>query len=151
MTALIVGGKEAMNVLPNIHPVALLLILCVRCYGARALYPAMAFAMIESLLYGLSIWTVSYLYVWPLLVLTALPFRKTASRTFWACFAGAFGLAFGALTALTTLILSGGAAAVAYWVAGIPYDLIHGASNFLITFLLLPVLERVMDRLHRER
>lgn len=151
MTALIVGGKEAMNILPNIHPVTLLLLLCVRFYGVKALYPAAAFALIESLLYGFSIWTVSYLYVWPLIVLAALPFRKVSSRLFWACFAGVFGLCFGALTAVPTALLSGGKAAVAYWVAGIPYDLIHGAANFLMVFLLLPVLERIMIKMHRDR
>ena len=40
LTALIAGGKEAMNALPNIHPVALLLLLAVLRHGWRALYTA---------------------------------------------------------------------------------------------------------------
>ena len=73
LTALTVAGKEVMNILPNIHPVTLFILLSVLLYGKKAFYVAVAFALVEILLYGAS--TLVYLYLWPLLVLVALPFR----------------------------------------------------------------------------
>lgn len=145
--AIMTGGKEAMNALPNIHPVMLLIILSVRVYGAKALYPVTGFVLIETMLYGISVWTVSYLYIWPLVCILALPFRNTEARLFWSVYAGLAGLFFGPLSALVTLALSGWRAAVAYWVAGIPFDLIHCISNFAIVFFLVNPLYQLIIRL----
>ena len=62
---------------------------------------------------------------------------------------GFYGLIFGTLTAIPVLILSGPAATLAYIISGIPFDLIHGVSNFLLAFLLLPTLRRILARLTR--
>ena len=145
--ALMFAGKEIMNALPNIHPVMLIILLCVRVYGVLALYPVTGFVLLELAVYGIGIWSVTYLYVWPLAVLIALPFRKKESRMFWAVFAGAFGLAFGALTAFYTIFLSGIKTAVAYWVSGIPFDIVHCVSNFAICYFLLPPLTELVRKL----
>lgn len=144
LTALTVAGKEMMNVLPNIHPVTLFFLLGVLLYGRRALYAAVAFSLIEIALYGVS--TLPYLYIWPLLVLTALPFRRQTSPLFWGVFSGIFGLSFGAMCAIPYLFAGGWAAMVSYWVAGIPFDLVHGLSNAAVSALLLMPLYRVCRR-----
>jgi len=149
MCALMFVGKELMNSLPNIHPVMLLILLCVRVYGGLAIYPVIGFVLLELSIYGLGIWSVTYLYVWPLAVLLAFPFRKKESRLFWAVFAGLFGLMFGFLTAAYTVILSGFKAAFAYWVSGIPFDIVHCAANFVICFILLPPLTKLIQKLRR--
>jgi len=149
LCALMFAGKEIMNSLPNIHPVMLILLLCVRVYGGLAIYPVIGFVLLELAIYGLGIWSVTYIYVWPLAVLLALPFRKKESRLFWAVFAGAFGLSFGALTAAYTIIFSGFKAAVAYWVSGIPFDIAHCVSNFVICFFLLPPLTNLVVKLRK--
>lgn len=144
ISALVIGGKETMNALPNIHPVALLLIMSTLLYGAKAIYVALTFSLAEVLLYGAS--SAFYLYVWPLLVLLALPFRGNQSRTFWAAFAGIFGLCFGALSALQYLFIGGWSAAFSYWISGIPFDLAHGFGNAVMTFLLLQPLCRAVNK-----
>lgn len=142
-TALTVGGKEAMAAIPGFEPVTLLLLLCTLLYGAKALYVAFAFAVCEIGLHGLGIWNLMYLYIWPLLVAAALPFRSVRSRVFWAAFAGIFGLCFGALCAVVYLP-DGWRAMLSWWVAGIPTDLAHGAGNAILAFfLLLPLHDRV--------
>ena len=145
--ALLLGGKEAMRALPNIHPVTLLLIVCTLTHGARALYPAVGFVLLELAVNGAGLWSVMYAYAWPLVVLCALPFRRSRSRTFWACFAGVQGLTFGAVCALPYLFVAGPAAALAWWVAGIPFDLTHAVSNAALTYFLLPPLLRVEERI----
>jgi len=150
LCALMFAGTEVMNSLPNIHPVMLILLLCVRVYGGLAIYPVTGFVLLELSIYGLGIWSITYLYVWPLAVLLALPFWKKDSRIFWAVFAGIFGLCFGALTAAYTIILSGFKAAVAYWVSGIPFDIVHCISNFIICFFLLPPLTDLVWKLRNK-
>lgn len=149
ITALMIGGKEVMNVLPNIHPVTLILILCVRIYGGKALYPAFAFAVTEILLYGLGLWSVSYLYIWPLIAAAATPFRESDSRLFWGIYAGICGLLFGLFSSIPVIFLSGWQAAIAYWIAGIGFDMIHCISNFILVFVTEPILYKTLKKLHR--
>ncbi len=106
------------------------------------------FAALESMWWGVSIWTTTYFYVWPLLVLISALTAKTESVLLTAVIAGVYGLLFGFLCALTTLVTAGWNAAVAWWIAGIPYDLIHGISNFLITLILYQPLDRALAHLY---
>lgn len=149
ITALMIAGKEVMNVLPNIHPVTLILILCVRLYGRKSLYPAFAFAVIEIMIYGFGLWSVSYLYTWPLIALAAIPFKDSDSRLFWAVYAGICGLLFGLLSSVPVLFISGWRSAVAYWVAGIGFDVIHCVSNFVLVYITEPVLYRTLKKIHK--
>ena len=54
--ALMVAGKECLRLIPNVHPVTLLLLLATVVYGAKALYPAFGFALLEIALYGAGLW-----------------------------------------------------------------------------------------------
>ena len=148
--ALMVAGKESLRVIPNVHPVTLLLLLATILYGAKALYPTFGFALLEIALYGAGIWNLMYLYVWPLAVLAALPFRKETSRALWAAIAGLHGLCFGALCAIPYFFIGGWRMAVSWWISGIPYDVIHCVSNAVLAFVLLPPLRKLMERLHAE-
>ena len=71
--ALMVAGKEGLRVIPNVHPVTLLLLLATAVYGVKALYPAFGFAILEIALYGAGLWNLMYLYVWPIVVFAAQP------------------------------------------------------------------------------
>lgn len=145
--ALMFGIKEAMNILPNIHPVALIIILATMIYGWKAMYPVVGFCLLEIGVFGLGPWSLMYLYIWPLLVGIAMLFRDNRNWFVWALIAGVFGLMFGALCAIPYIFTSGIQAAVAYWIAGIPFDLIHGVSNFAIVLIMLPILYKTVIKL----
>ena len=113
--ALMVAGKECLRLIPNVHPVTLLLLLATAVYGAKALYPAFGFALLEIALYGAGLWNLMYLYVWPIVVLAALPFRRIESRAFWAAIAGLHGLCFGALCAIPYFFIGGWQMAFSWW------------------------------------
>ena len=144
--ALMVAGKECLRLIPNVHPVTLLLLLATAVYGAKALYPAFGFALLEIALYGAGLWNLMYLYVWPIVVLAALPFRRSESRAFWAAIAGLHGLCFGALCAIPYFFIGGWQMAFSWWVSGIPYDVIHCVSNTVLVFALFPPLRRTGAR-----
>ena len=145
--ALMVAGKEGLRVIPNVHPVTLLLLLATAVYGVKALYPAFGFAILEIALYGAGLWNLMYLYVWPIVVFAALPFRQSRSRALWAALAGVHGLCFGALCAIPYLFIGGWKMAFTWWLSGIPYDVIHCVSNAVLVFALLPPLRKLLETL----
>lgn len=144
MAALMVGTQVAMASIPNVHLVAVLLILTVIAYGGYAFYSVAVFVLLEGVIYGFGIWWLFYLYAWPLFTLVVLLMRSNKSRLVWACVAGLFGFLFGALSAIPYIFISGMEAAIAYWVSGIPFDIAHGISNFVLTFILVPPLAKIM-------
>ncbi len=137
LAALMFATQVALAALPNIHLVAVIVILAAILFGWKALYSVYVFVLLEGLIYGFSMWFVNYLYVWTILTAIAVLFRNNRSRWFWAAVAGIFGLLFGALCAIPYFFVGGWAAAFAYWVAGIPFDLLHCVSNAVLTFFLL--------------
>ena len=147
MGALMLASQVAMAALPNIHIVALLIIITTLCFSWRALLSVALFVLLEGLIYGFGIWWISYLYAWPLLVPIVIFFRKNDSALFWAVIAGAHGLFFGAMTAIPYLFIGGWEAAVSYWISGIPFDLLHCAGNFVVTLILLNPLLKLTRKL----
>lgn len=147
MAALMTGTKLALSAIPNVHLCAVLLMLTTLLFGAKAIYTALVFCLLEGAIYGFGIWFISYVYIWSLLVVCCLPFRNTDSRLFWAVLAGLNGLSFGAQCALPYLFISGVSGAFSYWVSGIPFDIVHGVSNFVLTFMLLIPLKNLCTKL----
>jgi len=147
IAALMVATQVALASLPNIHLVAVFVILAAMLFGWKALYSVYIFVVLEALIYGFSMWVVNYLYVWTVLAVIAILCRKNRSPLFWAAVSGVFGLGFGALCAIPYAVVGGWAAGFAYWVAGIPFDLLHCASNAVLAFILLMPLYRLCCKL----
>lgn len=145
--ALIFSVKAALASIPNVNLNALLIILVTLYFGWKALYTVGVYVLLEGLIFGFNIWWFSYLYIWPLLVVLVMAFRKNRSPLLWAILAGIYGLLFGPLMYIGYFaILGGWRGFAAMWIAGIPYDLIHAVSNFLTVLILFKPLSRVMDR-----
>ena len=137
LAAMMTVLQIAMAPLPNIEPVSLLVLVCALVFGRDVFYIIFTFVLLEGLVHGFQLWWVSYLYIWPLWAAAVLLLRRGGGRPalFWAAASGAFGLGFGALCALP--YLAGGPwAALSYWVAGIPFDLLHCAGNFFLALAL---------------
>ena len=146
MAALMVASQVAMAALPNIHLVAVFIIVTTLAFGWKAMLAVAVFVALEGFIFGFGIWWVSYLYVWPVLVAVVMIFRENDSSLLWAIIAGAHGLLFGALCAIPYLFVGGWPMAVSYWVAGIPFDLVHCAGNFVVTLLLAKPLAKLTQR-----
>ena len=153
--AMIEACKLAMQGLPNIEMTSFLLILFTLHFGRLTLLVVPGFILIEGLIYGLNLWWVMYLYAWPLLVLITHLFRKNDSAFFWAIVSGAFGLLFGLLCSFPYFFIGavGGSVAsgvrqmLAWWIAGIPYDLLHGAGNFVLMLALYRPISALLRRI----
>ncbi|PKM72627.1 MAG: hypothetical protein CVU91_09615 [Firmicutes bacterium HGW-Firmicutes-16] len=147
MAALMVGTQVAMAALPNINIVSVLIILTVIVYGAKAFYSVAVFVLLEGMIYGFGPWFINYLYVWAILVGVALLCRKNENALIWAVIAGLFGLIFGLFCAIPYLFIGGPAMALSYWVSGIPFDITHCISNFVLTLLLINPLKKLLLKL----
>ncbi len=152
MAALIFGTKVALAGIPNVNLNSVLIILTVVFFGWKALYTVYLYVLLEGLVFGFSIWWIGYLYVWAILVVAAMLLRRNESALVWAVVAGIYGLVFGLLMYLEYFAINGGwEMFFAMWVAGIPYDITHCVSNFVLTLVLYKPLYRVMDAILRKK
>ena len=144
MIATLEAAKLSLSFIPNVELVTFLLILYTLAFGKKVLYAAFAFVGVECLIWGMGIWVIMYLYIWPLLCILTLFLKKQRSAWFWAVFSGIYGLMFGGLCSLVYLGFGGIKTAFAWWIAGIPYDILHGISNFVLMLILyLPIPESI--------
>lgn len=139
----------AMAGLPNIEPASLLIIVYVVVLGKKALFPIYIFVALECLIWGVNLWSLSYLYVWLVLAFAAYVLRRMESPVGWAVLSGGFGCCFGALCALAYLPIEGWSFALSWWISGIPFDLLHCAGNFVMALVLFQPCKKVLTRLVR--
>ena len=150
MAALLEVSKLSLSWLANVELVSFLILLFACCFGWRALPATVAFVGLEILVWGFGLWTISYLYLWPLLALIGLLLRKMHPALGWALVSGVFGLIFGALCAIPYLFIGGWQFAFSWWIAGIPFDLVHGGANFIIALILWKPLHKLLQPLQRK-
>lgn len=151
--ALIEVCKAVMMGLPNIELTTFWIIMFTLFFGRKILFVIPAFILIEGCMFGFGIWWVMYLYAWPLLALFTWIFRKQEHVLFWAVLSGLYGIFFGALCAVpyvvngsfTGGIRSGIYAGFTWWVAGIPYDLLHCAGNFVLMLILYYPVKKIFS------
>ena len=141
------GAKFVMSFLPNIEPVSLMIMLFMVTYGIRGLFPVGVYVMLEVLVYGIGLWNINYIYVWPILAFAALALRKMQDPLAWALLSGIFGLLFGALCAPVDVVIGGFSYALAKWVSGIPFDLLHCVGNFCIALFLFAPMRKLLKKL----
>lgn len=155
MIAVIEVCKAILGFLPNVELTTFWLIMFAICFGKRVLFAIPVFIIIEGAIYGFGLWWFMYLYIWPLVVIIALIFRKKDSVWFFSIVSGMFGLMFGLLCSFIYIFLgmtgegvkSGINAGFAWWVAGIPWDIVHGVANFCIMLVLYKPIRNVLKKL----
>jgi energy-coupling factor transport system substrate-specific component len=151
MIAVLEASVHAMSALPNIEPVTLLLMLYTLFLGKKVIYVLAAYLLLEGCFYGFGLWWIMYLYVWPLLTFLTYLLRRQRSVWVFAILSGLFGLFFGALCSIPYFFIGGISGGFAWWVSGIPFDLIHCASNFLLCLFLFSPLRKCLTRLMSPR
>ena len=129
------------------EPVTLLVILFTLFWEKRVAYILTAYLLLEGCFYGFGLWWVMYAYLWPLLALLTFLCRRQKSVWFWSLLSGAYGLFFGALCSIPYFLIGGPSMAFTWWVAGIPYDLVHCLSNGILCMVLFRPLNHVLNRL----
>lgn len=144
MLSVIEAIKFSLSFIPGVELVTLFLIVCTLFFREKMVYLLPAFLLTEGVMYGFGLWWFMYLYVWAILVLVVYIFRKKQSVWFWSILSGLFGLLFGFLCSFVYIGIGGISMALTWWIAGIPTDIVHGVSNFILCLVLFKPLNRVI-------
>ena len=148
MLAMLEAVKRVLDFLPNVELITLLFILFTLHFGLRTLLVAVAFTLLETTFWGIHNWVIMYLYIWPLLILIVHFTRQHAGIWFYCILSAVYGLFFGALCSIPYLVAGGPGTAIAWWIAGIPYDIIHCISNFTLCLLLYKPLDAALRKVN---
>lgn len=153
--AMMFASKMAMEILPNVHLLAMFLGALVAVYRVRALIPLYVYVFLDGLVHGFSLWWIPYLYIFLPLVFGFLAIPKSAPRWLRAILyptvAGLHGLLFGVLYAPMQALLFGldSWEKVMAWIgAGAVFDITHAVSNTVFGTLILPF-SLLLEKLER--
>ena len=147
--------KFIMEFLPNIHLVGVFIVAITVVYRAKALYPIYTYVLINGLIAGFSAWWVPYLYIWlPLFFAVLLLPKKMPlflKPIVYAALCGAHGYLFGTLYAPAQALFFGlnFKATIAWIVAGLPFDFIHGTSNIICGAILIVPMVLALQKANR--
>ena len=139
------ASKVLLEFAPNVHLLGVLTIAYTVVYRKKALYPIYTYVFLNGLYAGFSAWWIPYPYIWGLLwgVTMLLPKQmpKRVSPLVYMTVCAAHGFLFGTLYAPAQAFLFGLSlkGMVAWIVAGLPWDALHGVSNFFCGVLIVPV------------
>ncbi len=140
------ASKIIMDMFPNIHLIGVFTIALTVVYRKKALYPIYIFVMMTGLLNGFPAWWVPYTYVWIVLwaVTMFLPKKmpKKIQPFVYMIVCALHGLGYGLLYAPSQALMFGlnFNGMISWIISGLPFDVIHGISNFFCGILIMPMI-----------
>lgn len=143
--AIMYASKMIMEIAPNVHLLGTFVIAYTLVYGKKALYPIYVFVPLTGVYAGFATWWIPYLYLWTVLwaVVMILPknMPKKIRPFVYMAVCAAHGFLYGTLYAPAQAFFFGlnFEGTIAWIVAGLPWDFVHGVSNFFCGMLILPI------------
>lgn len=140
-------SKLLMEWAPNIHLVGMFIMVYTLVYRKKALIPLYAYVLLIGIYYGFNTWWLPYLYIWtPLWGVTMLlpkNMPKKIAVPVYMAVCGLHGLCYGILYAPAQALLFGlnFKGMIAWIIAGLPFDALHGLGNLAAGVLVLPLTE----------
>ena len=140
------ASKMIMEFAPNIHLLGVFTIAFTVVYRKKALYPIYVYVLLNGALSGFGTWWIPYLYVWTILwgIVMLLPQKmpKKIKPLVYMTVCAMHGFMFGILYAPVQALLFGLSfkGTIAWIVSGLPFDFIHGVSNFFCGMLIVPII-----------
>lgn len=151
LSAILFSSQVSLSAIPNVEVVSLLVVCYTLAFGAETYYTVTVFAMLETLAWGFGLWSISYFYVWSVLVTVVLLLKKILKEDMaaWSVVLGLYGLGFGFLFAIIYLVVDP-SYMLTYWIAGLPWDIWHAITNIVITVSIGKPLLKVIKKCSRE-
>ena len=147
LSAVLLAVQVALAPIPNIELVSLLIYIYTQIYRKKVFFIIYVFVFLEGCVYGFGIWWLGYLYVWSVLAFVILLLKEVGRQksTSLSCvILGGYGLIYGFLFSIPYFVILGWNAGFAYWVSGIPFDLIHCTGNIAAALILYKPLHSVI-------
>ena len=145
--ALMYASKMIMEVAPNVHLLGVFTIAFTVVYRKKALYPIYTYVLLNGIFCGFATWWIPYLYLWTVLwgATMLLPKRipEKLRPLVYMLLCAAHGFLFGTLYAPAQALLYGLSfqKMVAWIISGLPWDFVHGVSNFFCGILIVPIIK----------
>lgn len=145
--ALMYASKMIMEVAPNVHLLGVFTIAFTVVYRKKALYPIYIYVLLNGIFCGFATWWIPYLYVWAVLwgATMLLPKRipEKLRPLVYMLLCAAHGFLFGTLYAPAQALLYGLSfqKMIAWIISGLPWDFVHGVSNFFCGILIVPIIK----------
>jgi len=152
--ALMYASKVLMEVAPNVHLLGVFTIAITVVYRKKALYPIYTYILLMGLFSGFATWWIPHLYLWLVLwgatMLLPQNMPKKVRPIVYMIVNAGHGFLYGTLYAPAQTVLFGlnFEKMIAWIVAGLPWDFVHGVSNFICGLLIVPIIT-VLQRLER--
>ncbi len=149
LAALMCVGDFAMEWLPNVHFVGVLIVVTAVVYRKYALLPIFVYWIVLGFVEGFTLWWIPKLYVWILLWggIMLIP-KKLSPKTkniLYVAICSLHGfLSFGVLYAPAQALIAGldFKGMLAWIVVGIPFDITQGIGNLILgTILIYPMVK----------
>lgn len=144
--AVMYASKILMELAPNIHLLGVFTISFTVVYRKKALYPIYIYVILNGIFSGFAAWWVPYLYVWTILwgVVMLLPEKMPGKirPVVYMTVCAAHGFLFGTMYAPAHAIMFGMSfqGMISWIIAGLPWDFLHGISNFFCGILIVPII-----------
>ena len=145
-------SKYVMEFLPNMHLLAVFTVAFTVVFRKKALYPIYIFVFIIGLFSGFSVWWLPYLYIWAVLWGAVMLIPKNLNPKIapfvYIAVCSLHGFLYGTIYAPAQALLFGldFKGTVAWIVAGLPFDMVHGFSNLILGVLIVPII-KVLNKL----
>ena len=142
--AIMYVSKMMMEWIPNVHLLGMLTMAYTLVYRRKALYPIYVYVFLNGALAGFNTWWIPYLYVWTVLWAVTMLLPKNMPKKIriqvYMVVNACHGFLFGTLYAPAQALMYGLSVkgTIAWILAGLPWDFVHGISNFLCGFLIVP-------------
>ncbi len=140
------ASKIIMDLAPNIHLLGAFIVAFTVVYRKKALYPIYIFVFLTGLFNGFNAWWLPYLYIWTVLWAAVMLLPKKLPKTWrpliYMTVSAVHGFLYGILYApVQALVFGLNLEGTLAWIAtGLPWDLLHGISNFVCGILIIPII-----------
>ena len=145
-------SKYVMEILPNMHLLAVFTVAFTVVFRKKALYPIYIFVFLVGFFSGFSVWWLPYLYIWAVLWGAVMLIPKNINPKIapfvYIAVCSLHGFLYGTIYAPAQALLFGldFKGTVAWIIAGLPFDMVHGFSNLCLGVLIVPII-KVLNKL----
>lgn len=145
--ALMYASKMIMEVAPNVHLLGVFTIAFTVVYRKKALYPIYTYVLLNGIFCGFATWWIPYLYLWAVLwgatMLLPKRIQEKLRPLVYMLLCAAHGFLFGTLYAPAQALLYGLSfqKMIVWIISGLPWDFVHGVSNFFCGILIVPIVK----------
>ncbi len=143
--AVMYASKMIMEMIPNVHLLGVFTIAFTIVYRKKALYPIYVYVILNGIFSGFATWWIPYLYIWTILwaVVMILPkkMNKKIEPFVYMIVCALHGFLYGVIYAPAQALLYGLSfeGMIAWMIAGLSFDFVHGISNFFCGMLIMPI------------